>query len=177
MFHDPSMIYKHHKSLDRIFKVGKMKSKFFFLLLSHTYLLTSLQIIVRHLIWHTNLDCQLIVKFFKCCFILFVTFPPQSVVDPTKPIVIKIVICNQQMKVCLALGKLKMSRLTHFTFYHDFKIVKLSPVGRQIFKVTILLCTKWPFYLETKKSIRFTISQRIGILAIEEKMWHSVENP
>ena len=73
------------------------------------------------------------------------------------------------MKVCLALGKLKMSRLTHFTFYHDFKIVKLSPVGRQIFKVTILLCTKWPFYLETKKSIRFTISQRIGILAIEEK--------
>ena len=101
----------------------------------------------------------------------------QSVVDPTKTNVIKIVICNQQMKVCLALGKLKMSRLTHFTFYHDFKIVKLSPVGRQIFKVTILLCTKWPFYLETKKSIRFTISQRIGILAIEEKMWHSVENP
>ena len=93
----------------------------------------------------------------------------QSVVDPTKTNVIKIVICNQQMKVCLALGKLKMSRLTHFTFYHDFKIVKLSPVGRQIFKVTILLCTKWPFYLETKKSIRFTISQRIGILAIEEK--------
>ena len=88
---------------------------------------------------------------------------------PTITNVIKIVICNQQMKVCLALGKLKMSRLTHFTFYHDFKIVKLSPVGRQIFKVTILLCTKWPFYLGTKKSIRFMISQRIGILAIEEK--------